>query len=147
MGRPKIPISDRDIQQIEVMAGLGMKLDDIALVLNISPTTLDRWLKDERVKMPYKKGVAMAKLTVSKTLFDKAKGGDMTAIIWFEKTRCGMSDRVQVDASHEVHAPAVDPDAITLDLPDEEIDRRLNVIQARMQQRLKKKAEREARNN
>lgn len=96
MGRPRIPITERDKQQIQTLAGLGMTLDKIALVLNISPRTLDRWLKHDEVLALFQKGCALAEQTIAKTLFEKARDGDMTAIIWYERTRCGRTEKAEV---------------------------------------------------
>lgn len=98
-------ITARDQQQIEVLAGLGLSLDRVALVLGISGSTLDRWLQADEVKMLYKNGVAKAETTIAKTLFEKAKDGDMTALIWYEKTRMGRSDRTEVKHTGSADSP------------------------------------------
>lgn len=104
-GRPKIEITERDKQQIEIMAGLGMTLDKIALILDISPRTLDKWVADPAVNALYKKGKAKAEATISQSLFEKAKGGDLPSIVWYEKTRCGRSDRAEVKHTGDAESP------------------------------------------
>ncbi len=111
MGRPRILISEKDTRQIEALAGFGMTLDQIALVLNISSRTLDRWLQDEQVLALYKKGCAVAEATIARTLFEKAKDGDMTALIWWEKTRARRTDKPAESNS----APS--QDSITIYIP------------------------------
>jgi len=105
MGRRRIPITERDKQQIEVLAGLGLTLDNIARVLGISPRTLDRWLKNPDILALYKKGQARAEIEISKALFELAKSGCISAIIWYEKTRCGRSDRAEVKHTGDAESP------------------------------------------
>lgn len=101
MPRSRIEITDRDKQQIEIMAGLGMTVQQIAQILGISKRTFNRWCEDEAVLAHYKKGLSGAEMTIAKTLYDKAKGGDTTAIIWYEKTRANRKEVTQVELVDE----------------------------------------------
>ncbi|MFH7241763.1 MAG: helix-turn-helix domain-containing protein [Spirulina sp.] len=101
MPRQRIEITERDKQQIEVMAGLGMTVEQIAQVLGISPRTFNRWCESPDVLAHYKKGQDSAQVTIAKSLFEKAKGGDTTAIIWYEKTRAGRRETTQVEVVDE----------------------------------------------
>ena len=100
MGRKKIEI---DIAEVERLAGLGLTQEEIALSLGISIRTLER-RKDEMAVLTeaIKRGQTLANTEVANVLFDKAKAGDMTAVIWWEKTRAGRSDKVAVDHSGKV---------------------------------------------
>lgn len=112
-GQPRIPITDINKAQIEQMSGLGMKLDDMASILGISPSTLDNWVKKPEILTLYKKGKAKAEAAVAKSLFQKAVSGDLGAIIWYEKTRCGRSDKTEVN--YTGNAPVV---IHSINLPD-----------------------------
>lgn len=102
MGRKRIPITERDKDQIQTLSGFGLTLDQIATVLNISPRTLDNWLQDEEIDAFYRKGCALAQVEIAQTLFEKAKSGDMTALIWWEKTRAGRTDKIDIKQKGEV---------------------------------------------
>ena len=97
MARPKIPITERDKVQIEAMAGLGLRVEQIATILGISKRTFSRWCKRDDVMAHYKRGQTKAQFTVAQSLYNKAKGGDLTAIIWFEKTRSGRAETKAID--------------------------------------------------
>ncbi|PZV05770.1 MAG: hypothetical protein DCF32_10670 [Leptolyngbya sp.] len=101
MARPKIEITERDRTQIEIMAGLGLTVEQIAAILNISKRTFHRWCSDPEVLALYKKGLSGAEMTIAKSLFDKAKAGDTTAIIWYEKTRANRREVTQIEVVDE----------------------------------------------
>lgn len=80
-------------KMVENASAMGLPQDDIAVLLEIAPKTLrSRYRKD------IARGRAKANLEVATTLFQKCvKDRDNTAIIWWEKTRAGKSDRVGLD--------------------------------------------------
>lgn len=92
MGRKKIEI---DIAEAERLAGLGLTQEEIALSLGISERTLyENKAKSAEFAEAIKKGKAKTKRTVANRLFEKVEDGDLGAIIWFEKTRLGYSDKM-----------------------------------------------------
>jgi hypothetical protein len=93
VGRPAIPITDKDLRIIEDMAGRGARLDDIAIVVGVSPSTLDRWLELEEVRSAYQRGRVLATDSVADTLYKTALGGDVTACIFWLKAQAGWNDR------------------------------------------------------
>lgn len=94
-GRKRIDI---DIDRIEYLAGLGLTEAEICSSLGISEDTLGNRKKESTdFSEAIKRGKAKAAQQVSNALFDKAMQGDTTAIIWYEKTRRGMTDRTAVD--------------------------------------------------
>jgi len=94
-GRPKKVFTEAELRSIGVMAGYGMPIGHIAAILDVSESTFYRNKKwNPIVKKAYDKGLARARLAVGKTLFEKATTDrEIAAIIWYEKTRCGMSEK------------------------------------------------------
>jgi hypothetical protein len=93
-GRPRKVITKEQIEQIEKMAGLGLTEEKICLLLGISERTLLRRKKDHtELLSAMKRGMASAEGTVGTSLYDKAVAGDLGAIVWWEKTRSGRTDR------------------------------------------------------
>lgn len=91
MGRKVIEI---DIAEVERLAGLGLTQDEIALSLGVSLATITRRQRDnDDFDEAIKRGKAKANQEVANALFGKAAAGDMTAVIWWEKTRAGRSDK------------------------------------------------------
>ena len=91
MGRKRI---DVDINEVERLAGLGLTQEEIALSLGIARMTLEsRKRENELFVEAIKRGKARANQQVANVLYEKATGGDMTAVIWWEKTRAGRTDR------------------------------------------------------
>lgn len=103
-GRPRLQILPSDLAKIEGLAAVGCTLAEIAHVIGITDRQLDRWLKHKEVAQAHAKGKSGAIASVGKKLYDKAIGGDVTAIIWFEKTRAKRSERVHVVNEDEATA-------------------------------------------
>lgn len=92
MGRKKIDI---DLEEVETLAGLGLDHDEIALSLGISEATLYRRKSDsDSFERAIKSGKAKAKRKVTSKLMEKIEAGDLGAIIWYEKTRLGFSEKI-----------------------------------------------------
>jgi hypothetical protein len=96
-GRPRKEVEEKDLRIVEDMSGRGATLDDIACVIGVSPSTLDRWLKLPEVEQAYRRGRIQAKDMVASRLFDLANEGDVTAIIFYLKAQAGWSDRPRED--------------------------------------------------
>lgn len=95
MGRKKIDI---DLEEVETLAGLGFSEEEIAISLGVSQDTIDRRKKDTAdFADAIKRGKAKAKRKVTSKLMEKIEAGDLGAIIWYEKTRLGFSDKQTVE--------------------------------------------------
>lgn len=100
MARPKIEI---DISQVEIYAAQGLSQAEICLCLGISEDTLSRRKADTAVIADaIKRGKARAASEISNKLYQMAKGGDLGAIVWYEKTRRGLSDKTTTVVAQEV---------------------------------------------
>lgn len=100
MARPKIEI---DISKVEEYAAQGLTREEIALCLGISETTLyNRRRESEVFDAAIKSGKAKAASEISNKLYQMAKKGDLGAIIWYEKTRRGLSDRQTIEHGGEI---------------------------------------------
>lgn len=123
MARPRTEI---DTDRVVELAGRGLNQAEICLVLGISERTLYRYKAEQSVLAEaIKRGRAIAADEVSNKLYDMAVGGDLGAIVWWEKTRRGLSDRVQqmtVQANIELNWDDVPPD-----LRDAFVERRMNL--------------------
>ena len=89
---PAVEITDVHIEQIMKLAGYGLSVAQIAAIIGMSRSVFyDYMSRDERIKSAYEQGKAIARMSVSKALFEKAIEGDMRAIQWYEMTRCGIT--------------------------------------------------------
>lgn len=94
MARTKIDINVADVERL---AGLGLTQAEICTSLGISERTLYRRKRDMAVVADaIKRGQAKTAETVSNWLFELCKKRNLGAIIWFEKTRRGLSERVDM---------------------------------------------------
>jgi AraC-like DNA-binding protein len=85
MGRPKKPIDERAVQ---VLAGLGLSVKDIAHVMNIHERNLQR-----RFATTLEKGRATVKSSLLRRQFELAMGGNVTMLIWLGKQLLAQSDK------------------------------------------------------
>lgn len=100
MARPRIEI---DISRVEELAAQGLSQAEICLVIGISEDTLSRRKMDSAaIADAIKSGKAKAASEIANTLYQMAKGGDLGAIVWWEKTRRGLSDKVQQNINVDV---------------------------------------------
>jgi transcriptional regulator with XRE-family HTH domain len=101
MPRTKIAI---DISQVEKLAAQGLSQSEICLCLGISEDTLTRRKQDSAdIAAAINRGKARAASEVANVLYLKAtKDKDLGAIIWWEKTRRGLSDKVQQNVTVDV---------------------------------------------
>lgn len=112
-GRPPLEI---DLDQVEHLAGLGLSEAAICASLGISADTLQRRKRDYAAFADaLKRGKAFAHQQVAAVLFDKALEGDVGAIVWWEKTRAGLSDRVTQEHTGAGGGPLVRE--IVIELP------------------------------
>ncbi|AUB36131.1 Homeodomain-like [Nostoc flagelliforme CCNUN1] len=116
MAKQPIELGNKEIQQIRVMAGMGLSIEKIALILGFSVATFYRKKKLlPEVKSAYDMGLAQSEYSISKTLYEMATTDkNLTAIIWWEKTRFGRSERAEI--SHTVQTD--DKPQILVYLPD-----------------------------
>jgi hypothetical protein len=97
MGRKKIDI---DIKEVERLAGLGLTQEEIALSLGISERTLYlNKAQNAEFADAIKRGQTRANTEVANVLYQEALKGNMTAVIWWDKTRAGRSDKIAIDHS------------------------------------------------
>lgn len=105
-GRPA-KIEKIDLRQVESLASLGLTDEEIAVILGISPRTLNYWKKHPEFLQALKRGKLKADFQVTKKLYENAMNGDNTAIIfWLKNRRPDLwRDRAQVELSGQVGTP------------------------------------------
>ena len=78
---------DVNLEQVEVIASLGLTDEEIAVILGISRRTLNYWKKAPPFLHSLKRGKLKADFQITKSLYEKAKAGDTTAMIFWLKNR------------------------------------------------------------
>ena len=87
--RPPLAPTDEDRKQVEALSGYGLRFSEIAALTcgGIDEDTLNKHFKQELIQ-----GKAKANGRVGQTLFQKATGGDTSAMIWWSKTQMGWKE-------------------------------------------------------
>jgi len=92
--------TEKSRQQAQSAAGLGLPHDQIAALLGISDETLRKYY-DLELGL----GKAQSSAAVAKTLFNKAQGGDTTALIWWTKAQMRWAETQRHENSGPGGAP------------------------------------------
>ena len=100
VGRPAHLKSLDTQKKVFDLATVGTRYEDIALVLGISDDTLVKYYKPE-----LEKGRIEANAAVAGTLFEKAKQGDTSSMIFWLKTRAQWSEKNTTELTGEGGAP------------------------------------------
>src|SRR5882762_7313894 len=122
MARTAFVVNDVLREKVRHLAGLGVPQDDIARIIGCAPKTLRQRCRDE-----LDRGVAEANATISGSLFGAAKGGNVTAQIFWLKTRA----RWREGSAADDPAPSADAGSnseVILTLPDNNRDPELTQI-------------------
>lgn len=94
------PFIKWDPQAVEDAAADGLTQAEIGARLGMSMWTVARRKKDNKVfQEAFERGRMRAYGEVTSKLFSLVREGNLGAIVWFEKTRKGYSDRVQQEVS------------------------------------------------
>jgi hypothetical protein len=119
-GRPAMEFTVEERRQVELLAGLGLPLRDISMLVRdgINHKTLA-----DHFEMELQRGVARANARVSQTLFEKATK-DTTAMIWWTKARMQWRERHELTGANG--GPIKQEQLITLE-PSEAYKRMLGV--------------------
>lgn len=112
MGRRRLVL---DLAEVQRLAAEGHTEEGIALALGVSVKTLERRRGDtDGFDAAIKRGRQQAHSTISNVLYQQAQAGNLTAIIWYEKTRRGFRDVTDVTsggAPIKVYQ-GIDPEAL-----------------------------------
>lgn len=92
-GRPRFVPTDADRKQVEALSGYGLPVHQIAALIQggVSVDILYDHFRDEMVS-----GKAKANSQIAQTLFQKAKAGSETALIWWTKSQMRWSERHEI---------------------------------------------------
>jgi hypothetical protein len=127
MARKPFVVDEAMREKVRYLAGVGVRQDDIALIIGCAPKTLRKRFRDE-----LDRGVAEANATMCGYLFAAAKAGNIPAIIFWLKTRARWRDETAADApAPEAQARRADGDAdppALLVLPDNSRDAELTQV-------------------
>lgn len=92
MSRPQHEPTPAQRQLVQLHATIGTPQDTIADILGIDPKTMRLHYREE-----LDHAMAQANATIGGALFNKAKAGDTTAMIFWMKTRAQWRERHEID--------------------------------------------------
>lgn len=94
VGRPAFEVTPEVVAKVEGLAAQGLDLVQIANVLGINRSTLcKKKAQFEELEDAIKRGRDKGIAAISNALFQKAKKGDTTSMIFFLKCRAGWREQ------------------------------------------------------
>lgn len=117
-GSPEFRPTEDQCAQVEMMAGLGIRIDEIATLVTNPHTgqAIDTKTLKLHFERELSRGPARAHAAVAKSIYEKAIGNGpsaITAAIWFSKTQMGWQEstvvEVEVKSGVLVPPPKVSP--------------------------------------
>lgn len=88
---------DASRKLVKSLSGIGVPQDDICAIVSVSKPTLHKHYRDD-----LDRGLAEANAKVAESLFKQAIGGNITAAIFWAKSRMGWSEKQEIVHSGEV---------------------------------------------
>ena len=102
-GRPPFEITPKIIQQVEALAAQGLTDEEISLVIGCANSTLSLKKKQfSEFSDAIKRGKAKGIATISNALFQNAKAGDNTSMIFYLKCQAKWRDTQHIDLGGNV---------------------------------------------
>ena len=97
-GRPNFKPTTEQRKQVESLSGMGLPQEQIGALIGCSDDTLRKYFEEEILK-----GRAKANAKIAQTLFNKATGGDTTALIFWAKTqlRWKETDKIELTGKND----------------------------------------------
>ena len=99
MGRPSFKPTDKQREDVQRLAGLGVPQHDIAIIVGIAKPTLHKHFRSE---LDF--GMAKANADIAGCLYAQAMSGNITALIFWAKARLGWQEKIvaetTVNANH-----------------------------------------------
>lgn len=109
--KPHSPTSESR-HLVQIHATIGTDQETIARILEVDPKTLRKHYRDE-----LDISLAKANATIGGALFNKAKGGDTAAMIFWMKTQAGWKETHVSENKHDISVTGVE---VTFVKPDTE---------------------------
>lgn len=107
-GRKSWQVTPEVVAKVESMASLGLTIEQLAKCVGTSSATFSKARKQvPELETAYQAGKAKGVLTIANALFNKAKNGDTTAMIFFLKNRA--PDEWMDRRNHEIGGPGGKP--------------------------------------
>jgi hypothetical protein len=122
MARPTFVVNEALREKVRHLAGLGVPQDDIAKLVGCASKTLRK-----RFRVELDRGVAEANAMISGSLFTAAKAGNITAMIFWLKTRAHWRERPPADGPVAKGVAGSDSEVVLV-LPDNNRDPDLTQI-------------------
>lgn len=116
MARPTFVPTDAQREQVKILSACGVPQKNICQILAGKNPAMDEKTLRKHFAVELDNGSALANAKVAQSLFKKATGGNVTAQIFWLKTRAGWKE-----TQHVEHAGSIETKQSTSNLSDEQL--------------------------
>lgn len=103
-GRPKRLPSEAAIGFVARLAALGLSFEELSYALGVHRNTFLKY-RESHFDEAIKRGRAQGRVTSGAVLMREMLAGNIAALIWYEKTRLGMTEKVHALVSNPDGGP------------------------------------------
>jgi hypothetical protein len=97
MARPTFTPTDAQREQVKILSACGVPQKNICQIIAGKNKTIDEKTLRKHFEAELDNGSALANAKVAQSLFKKATGGNVTAQIFWLKTRAGWSEKNSIE--------------------------------------------------
>lgn len=116
MARPTFAPTDAQREQVEILSACGVPQSTMCQIIVGKNDPIDEKTLRKHFKVELESGAALANAKVAQSLFKKATGGNVTAQIFWLKTRAGWKE-----TQHVEHAGSIETKQSPANLNDEQL--------------------------
>ena len=95
-GRKAFEPTEKQRGEVSALAGYHVPQRDIATYMGFDTKTLLKYFRKE-----LDQGLSKGRVFIAKGLFERARAGDLGALIFLAKVQLGWTDRQQLDVTHK----------------------------------------------
>jgi len=131
MKQERRELTPDEIEKLETMSGYRLPMQQIAAILGMSKSTLERCCKkDDAARGAVEKGRALASAAIIQSAYAQAIGGNTTMLIFWLKTQEGWRETSRLELCNPDGSPIIEARELTSDQRQKRLDRYKTMLDA-----------------
>ena len=113
MARPP-KMTEEKIRQLKAICRLKPTMEDCAAFLDVSPSTVEKWIKRENgisFSEFREQNMVHTRFMIIREILEQCKKGNTAMLIYASKNLCGWSDKIEQESNETVNVTVKKHDA------------------------------------